>query len=74
VKYKNLVKLYDAWWKDPSILDDLPYDEVVEYLDRALYVISEIRRIEKRTEDAAKELDNAQQAIAEAIGYMRAER
>lgn len=73
MKYKNLSKLYDAWWKDASIIDDLPYDEVVEYLDRALYVMSEVRRMEKRIDQAAAEISNAQEAVAEAVGYMKAE-
>jgi hypothetical protein len=73
VKYKNLSKLHDAWWKDASILDDLPHDEVVEYLDRALYVINEVNRIEVRLNNAEDEIGKAQVAIAEAVGYMKAE-
>lgn len=73
MKYKNLAQLHDAWRRKPAIIDDLPEDELVEWLERALYVISEVRRIETRLDEAEAEIVYTQEAVAEAIGYMKAE-
>lgn len=72
MKYENLSQLHDAWKRKPAIIDDLPEDELVEWLDRALYVITEIRRMETRIDDAEAQIGYAQEAVAEAIGYMKA--